>query len=100
MNCLHPLKHGVVSSNPTQGMDVCVRLFYVCAILYVGSGLERGSSPSSESYRLCVGLRNCKSGQGLKKDCRVIYKYIQFDYGVGRNTYFRNVGNSTNNNTI
>jgi hypothetical protein len=30
---------GIVGSNPTQGMDVCVRLFCVCAVLYAGSGL-------------------------------------------------------------
>jgi hypothetical protein len=32
----------IVTSNPTQGMDVCVRLFCVCAILCVGSGLVTG----------------------------------------------------------
>jgi hypothetical protein len=30
---------GIVISNPTQGMDVCVRLFYVCVVPCVGSGL-------------------------------------------------------------
>jgi hypothetical protein len=29
---------GILGSNPTQGMDVCVRLFGVC----VGSGLATG----------------------------------------------------------
>jgi hypothetical protein len=24
---------GIVGSNPTQGMDVCLRLFYVCVVL-------------------------------------------------------------------
>jgi hypothetical protein len=33
-----------VSSNPTGGMDVCVRLFSVC-VLCVGSGLATGWSP-------------------------------------------------------
>jgi hypothetical protein len=33
---------GIVSSNPTQGMDVCVRLFYICVVLGVGSGLATG----------------------------------------------------------
>jgi hypothetical protein len=36
---------GIVSSNPTRGMDVCLRLFYVCVFLYVGSGLATGWSP-------------------------------------------------------
>jgi hypothetical protein len=37
-----------VGSNPTQGMDVCVcvcmRLFCVCVVLCVGSGLAEGRS--------------------------------------------------------
>jgi hypothetical protein len=32
---------GIMGSNPTQGMDVCVRFFCVC----IGSGLETGWSP-------------------------------------------------------
>jgi hypothetical protein len=33
---------GIVGSNPTRGMDVCGRLFYVCVVLCVGSGLATG----------------------------------------------------------
>jgi hypothetical protein len=33
---------GVVGSNPTGVMDACVRLFCVCVVLYVGSGLATG----------------------------------------------------------
>jgi hypothetical protein len=33
---------GIVCSNPTQDMDVCVRLFGVCVILRVGSDLAMG----------------------------------------------------------
>jgi hypothetical protein len=33
---------GIVGSNPTQGMDVCVRLFCVCVVVCVGSGLTTG----------------------------------------------------------
>jgi hypothetical protein len=44
---------GVVGSNPSREMDVCVRLFCVCVVLF-------------------IGLRNWKSGQGLKKGCRAI----------------------------
>jgi hypothetical protein len=36
---------GIVGSNPTRGMDVCVRLFCVCVVLYVGSGLATGWYP-------------------------------------------------------
>jgi hypothetical protein len=35
---------GIVRSNPTRDMDVCVRLFSVCVVLLVGSGLETGWS--------------------------------------------------------
>jgi hypothetical protein len=35
---------GIVGSNPAQGMDVSVRLFYVCVVLCVGSGLATGWS--------------------------------------------------------
>jgi hypothetical protein len=30
---------GVMISNPTRGMGLCVRLFCVCVVLCVGSGL-------------------------------------------------------------
>jgi hypothetical protein len=33
-----------VGSNPTQGLDVCVRLFCVCVVLCVYSGLATGWS--------------------------------------------------------
>jgi hypothetical protein len=33
------LNTGIVGSNPTQGMDVCVRLFIVRVVLCVGRGL-------------------------------------------------------------
>jgi hypothetical protein len=36
---------GIVGSNPTQGMDICMRLFCVCVALCVGSGLASGWSP-------------------------------------------------------
>jgi hypothetical protein len=35
-------KAGVVVSNPTEGMDVCVRLFCVCVVLCVGRGITTG----------------------------------------------------------
>jgi hypothetical protein len=33
---------GIAGSNPTQGMDVCIRLFCVCAVLCVRRGLATG----------------------------------------------------------
>jgi hypothetical protein len=43
--CLRQLNTGIVGSNPTQGMDLCVRLLCVCAVLCLGSGLWDGWSP-------------------------------------------------------
>jgi hypothetical protein len=42
MNRLLPVEHWIVGSNPTRDIDVCVRLFYVCVIQCVGSGLATG----------------------------------------------------------
>jgi hypothetical protein len=39
---------GIVGSNPTQGMDVCVRLFWVSVVLHVGSGLVARRFPVQE----------------------------------------------------
>jgi hypothetical protein len=36
---------GIVGSNPTQGTNVCVRLFCVCVVQCVGSGLATGRIP-------------------------------------------------------
>jgi hypothetical protein len=33
---------GIAGLNPTESMYVCVRLFCVCDVLYVGSGLATG----------------------------------------------------------
>jgi hypothetical protein len=38
------LNAGIVGSNPTRGMDVCVRLFCVCVDLCVDGGLATGWS--------------------------------------------------------
>jgi hypothetical protein len=35
----------IVGSNPTWGMDVCLRLICVCGVLCAGSGLATGWSP-------------------------------------------------------
>jgi hypothetical protein len=39
-----PWNAGFVGLNPTRGTDICVRLFCVCAVLCVGSGLATGWS--------------------------------------------------------
>jgi hypothetical protein len=50
---------------------LCVRLFCVRVVLCVGF-VQRADPPSKESYRLCIWLRNWKSGQGPTKDCRAV----------------------------
>jgi hypothetical protein len=55
---------GIVGSNPTRGMDVCVSLLCVCVVLCVAAALRHADPPSEESYRLHVGSRNWKRGQG------------------------------------
>jgi hypothetical protein len=42
---------GIVGSNPTQGMDVCLH-YFVFVLSCVGSALRRADPPSKESYRL------------------------------------------------
>jgi hypothetical protein len=43
---------GILGSNPTWGMDVCVRLFFVLSCVQVAA-LRRADLPSKESNRLC-----------------------------------------------
>jgi hypothetical protein len=47
-------KTGILGSNPTRGMGVCVRLSCICVAPRVGSGLAMADSPSKESYLLCI----------------------------------------------
>jgi hypothetical protein len=79
------LNIGVVGSDLTRGIDVCVRLFCVCAVLCVGGGLATGCPPSKESYQLYIGLRNWKSGQGQTKgsvDEWINVYYIAWEFNV------------------
>jgi hypothetical protein len=72
MNCLRSLERWV--RIPLKAwMSVCI--YSVCAVLCVDrdlADLQRADPPSKESYRLCIGLRNWKSGQGPTKGCRAI----------------------------
>jgi hypothetical protein len=65
MNCLRSLDCGF-DSHSSHG---CLCVFCVCVVLCVGSGLAKGwaDPPFKESHRLCIGLRNWKSGQGPAK---------------------------------
>jgi hypothetical protein len=49
---------GIVGSNPTQGMDVCVRLFCLYAVLCAGRGPARGLSLVQAFLPTVLGLRN------------------------------------------
>jgi hypothetical protein len=53
----------IMGSNPTRGMDVCVRLFCVYVVLCVGSGLATGWSPAQGVLPTVYRLRNWKSKQ-------------------------------------
>jgi hypothetical protein len=45
---------GIVGSNLTQGMDVCVRLFCVCVVVCVGSGLATRLITRPRSPTVCI----------------------------------------------
>jgi hypothetical protein len=64
---------GIVGSNPTQCMDVCVRFFCVCVVLCVGSGLATGWSPVQGVLLTVYRIKNLKkSGQSPTKGCGAI----------------------------
>jgi hypothetical protein len=47
-------KSGIVDSNPSQGMDVCVCVYSLFVLSFVKvAALRRAHPPSKESYRLC-----------------------------------------------
>jgi hypothetical protein len=54
----------IVGLNPTGGMNVCVHVFCVCVVLYVGSGLAMGWSLVRGVVRTMYGLRNWKKLPG------------------------------------
>jgi hypothetical protein len=51
---------GIVDSSPIQGMDVCMRLFCVCVVLCVGSGLATGWSPVQGILPTVYKIKNLK----------------------------------------
>jgi hypothetical protein len=75
---------GIVGSNPTRGMDVCVHLFCVCVGLCVGSSFAKGWSLMQGVLPTVYRLRNWKSGQG-PKDCRAIERKYNKSGGWGEN---------------
>jgi hypothetical protein len=66
-------------SSPAQTLASWVRIpleawmsVFVYSVCVQVAILRRADPPSKESYRLCIGLRNRKSGQGPTKGCRAI----------------------------
>jgi hypothetical protein len=51
---------GIVGSNSTQGMNVCVHLFCVCVILCTSSGLAEGSSSVQGVLRPVYRIKKLK----------------------------------------
>jgi hypothetical protein len=76
MNCLRSLErwdHGF-QSHSRHGC-LCVRLFFVCVVLCIGSGLATGLSLVQGVYRLCKKwLRNWRRDQGPVRAVRAIRK--------------------------
>jgi hypothetical protein len=74
------LRHELSSLTRTLGSWVripfkawmSVSVYSVFVLFCVDSGLATSWSPFKESYRLCIRLRNWKSGQGPTKDCTAI----------------------------
>jgi hypothetical protein len=65
---------GIVGSNSTQSIDVCMSLFCV----YV-EALRRADHSSKDSYRPCKkekNLRNWRRGQGPAKGSRAIDEWM------------------------
>jgi hypothetical protein len=58
---------GIVGSNPTRGMDVCVRLFCVCFVLCAGSGLATGWCPVQGVLQTVWKLKKLKKRPGFNK---------------------------------
>jgi hypothetical protein len=68
---------GAVGSNPTRDIEsVCVYSVFMLFCVLVAA-LLRADPPSSDLYRLCIGLLNWKSGQGPTTGCTVIDEWIK-----------------------
>jgi hypothetical protein len=58
------LKAGIVGSNPTQDMDICVHLFCVCIALCVGRGLATNWPPVQGVLPIVyIGSKNWKTAK-------------------------------------
>jgi hypothetical protein len=83
---------GIIGSNPTGGMDVCVCVYSVCVVLCEGSGLATGWSPVHRVLPTVCRLRNWKSGQGPTKGSRAIERITFSSPNEGRRVEGLNFG--------
>jgi hypothetical protein len=62
------LNIGIVGSNLTWGMDVCVYVYsvFVLSCVWVAA-LRRADPPSKEYYRLCITFTKLKKTPGSNK---------------------------------
>jgi hypothetical protein len=84
MNRLRPQENtGVRGSNPTRGMDVCVRLFSVFVVLCVGSVLATGVPQTVfKKLKNGQGPTGCRATEREKNVGRM--KGEDNDYRVGK----------------
>jgi hypothetical protein len=73
---------GIVGSNPTQGMDVRMHLFCVCAVLCVGIGFATGWSPVQGVLSTVCRIKELKnrpkSNKGLQNHRQIeIYTLME-----------------------
>jgi hypothetical protein len=59
---------GIVGSNLTWNMDVCMRLFCVRVVLCIGSGLATGSSPVQGALPIVYRINKLKKRTRPKED--------------------------------
>jgi hypothetical protein len=69
-------KPGIVGSNPTQGMDVCVCVYSVCVLLSVGSGLATGWSLVQGVLPTVLRIKKLKWNKAFH-ECPLLQKWEQ-----------------------
>jgi hypothetical protein len=81
MNCLRSLEHfdREFESHSRHGC-LRLRLFSVCVVLYVGSGLATGWSLVQEVLPSVCSIMKLKSGQGTTKGCRATNEWNKFGH--------------------
>jgi hypothetical protein len=73
---------GIVDSNPTRGVDVCIVCIYSVFVLFCVQveDLRRADSPSKQSHRLCIVSYNWKCGQWPTNGCIAIIINLDLIY--------------------